>query len=41
VFSATGLLLLQLHAGKRPATWPVVGMGLVIPVLLLILLVHH
>jgi hypothetical protein len=41
VFCATGLLLLQLHAGKRPATWPVVGMGLVIPVLLLVLLVHH
>jgi len=41
VFCATGLLLLQLHAGKRPATWPVVGMGLVIPVVLLVLLVHH
>lgn len=41
VFSATGLLLLQMHAGKRPATWPVVGMGLVVPVLLLVLLVHH
>ena len=40
IFCATGLLLLQLHAGKRPATWPVVGMGLVIPVLLLVLLVH-
>lgn len=40
VFSATGLLLLQFHAGKRPATWPVVGMGLVIPVLLLMFLVH-
>lgn len=41
VFSATGLLLLQLHAAKRPATWPIVGLGLVIPVLLLVLLVHH
>jgi uncharacterized protein len=41
VFSTTGLLLLQLHAGKRPATWPIVGMGLVIPVLLLVLLVHQ
>jgi uncharacterized protein len=41
VFCATGLLLLQLHASKRPATWPVVGIGLVIPVLLLALLVHQ
>ena len=40
IFCATGLLLLQLHAGKRPVTWPIVGMGLVIPVLLLVLLVH-
>ena len=40
VFSFTGLLLLQLHAKKRPSTWPIVGAGFVIPALLLIFLVH-
>ena len=41
VFSATGLLLLQIHAGKRPSTWPIVSLGLIIPLLLLVVLVHH
>ena len=41
VFSATGLLLLQIHASKRPSTWPIVSLGLIIPVLLLVILVHH
>lgn len=40
VFSLTGLWLLKLHASNRPSTWPVVGLGLVIPLLLLILWVH-
>ena len=40
VFSVTGLLLLQLYAGHRPATWPVVGLGLVVPVILAILMIH-
>jgi uncharacterized protein len=40
VFCLTGLLLLQLHAKRRPATWPVVGLGLIIPMLLLILFAH-
>ena len=31
IFCLTGLLLLQLHAAKRPATWPIVGLGFVIP----------
>jgi hypothetical protein len=41
VFCLTGLLLLQLHATKRPATWPVVGLGFMIPALLLVILVHR
>lgn len=41
VFCATGLLLLQLHATRRPATWPIVGLGFVLPVLLLVLFVHR
>lgn len=40
IFSVTGLLLLQLHAKNRPSTWPIVGAGFVIPVLLLVFLVH-
>ncbi|WP_398472109.1 PepSY-associated TM helix domain-containing protein [Tardiphaga sp.] len=41
IFSVTGLLLLQLHATRRPATWPVVGIGFALPVLLLIFFVHQ
>jgi hypothetical protein len=40
VFSLTGLLLLQRHAAGRPTTWPLVGLGLVIPVLLALLFIH-
>lgn len=40
VFSVTGLLILQVHAANRPSVWPVVGMGVVLPVLLVLLFVH-
>ena len=40
VFCSTGLLLLHFHAGARPATWPVVGLGLVVPLILAILFIH-
>lgn len=40
VFSLTGLFLLQLHSQTRPATWPLVGVGLAIPLLLTLLLSH-
>lgn len=40
VFSLAGLLLLQRHAAGRPTTWPLVGAGLVIPVLLALLFIH-
>jgi hypothetical protein len=40
VFCATGLFLLQFHAGNRPATWPMVGLGLVVPLLLAMLFIH-
>jgi hypothetical protein len=40
VFCVTGLLLLQMHAWRRPATWPVVGLGIAIPVVILLLFVH-
>ena len=40
VFCATGLILLKLHAGHRPATWPMVGLGFVVPTVLALLFVH-
>ncbi|WP_414463077.1 PepSY-associated TM helix domain-containing protein [Hyphomicrobium sp. B1] len=39
-FCVTGLLLLQMYARGRPSTWPVVGLGVVIPILIAILLIH-
>ncbi|WP_116364307.1 PepSY-associated TM helix domain-containing protein [Parahaliea mediterranea] len=41
VFSGTGLWLLARHSASRPSTWPVVGLGLLIPLLLAILFVHR
>ena len=40
VFAVTGLILLQFHARARPLTWPLVGLGLAAPVILVILFVH-
>ncbi|MFZ6748659.1 PepSY-associated TM helix domain-containing protein [Undibacterium sp. Ren11W] len=40
IFCLTGLLLLQMHAGNRRATWPVVALGLLLPVLLAIVFIH-
>jgi uncharacterized protein len=40
VFASTGLLLLKMHSNHRPATWPMVGLGLVLPLLIAMLLIH-
>ncbi|WP_101674936.1 PepSY-associated TM helix domain-containing protein [Alloalcanivorax mobilis] len=40
VFALTGLVLMSLHAKRRPATWPVTALGLVLPWLLIALFVH-
>ncbi len=40
VFCVTGLFLLHFHAFRRPATWPMVGIGLVAPLLLILLFIH-
>jgi hypothetical protein len=40
VFCLTGLFILKLHATNRPTTWPIVGLGLVIPLLLALLFIH-
>ena len=37
VFCVTGLILLKLHAAHRAMTWPMVTLGLVVPVVLLAL----
>ena len=39
-FTITGLVILKMHAGNRPGTWPLVGLGVVVPALLALLLVH-
>lgn len=40
VFCATGLLLLWLHSHARKSTWPLVGAGLIIPLILALLFIH-
>ncbi|WP_286976580.1 PepSY-associated TM helix domain-containing protein [Pseudomonas sp.] len=40
VFSLSGLLLLKRYASNRPTTWPMLGLGLVLPVLLALLFIH-
>ena len=40
LFSVTGLFILKMHAARRPTTWPIVGLGIVIPVVLALLFIH-
>ena len=40
LFTLTGLVLLQLHSRHRPSTWPIVGLGIAIPVVLAIFFIH-
>jgi hypothetical protein len=40
VFSITGLCMLYMHANNRPSTWPLVGLGVVLPLVLAILFIH-
>jgi hypothetical protein len=40
VFCISGLILLYRHAGSRPTTWPLVGLGLVVPIILALLFIH-
>ncbi|WP_434027538.1 PepSY-associated TM helix domain-containing protein [[Pseudomonas] boreopolis] len=40
VFCVTGLFLLQMHARQRRMTWPLVGLGLLVPLLIALLLIH-
>jgi len=40
VFTLTGLLLLQLHSRHRRSTWPLVGLGTAIPVVIVLFFLH-
>jgi len=40
LFSLTGLLLLQLHARRRPLTWPLVALSLALPLILAVIFIH-
>jgi len=40
IFCVTGFVLLKLHAVGRPSTWPMVGLGIAVPVIVLIIFVH-
>lgn len=40
LFSLTGLLLLWLHGRQRPTTWPLVGLGVLLPLLIVLLFIH-
>lgn len=40
VFCLTGLLILKFHAANRPSTWPIVGLGVLIPFVIALLFIH-
>lgn len=40
IFTITGLFLLYLHGRQRAMTWPMVGLGIVIPLLIVLLFIH-
>jgi len=40
VFSVTGFFLLKFNSAARPATWPMVGLGVIVPVLLALFFIH-
>lgn len=40
LFALTGLFILKMHAANRPKTWPLFGLGVLIPVVLALIFVH-
>jgi hypothetical protein len=40
LFTATGLFLLYMHSKPRPLTWPLAGLGLIAPLLIIIFFIH-
>lgn len=40
LFALTGLFILKMHAANRPSTWPLIGIGVVLPIVLAMLFIH-
>jgi len=40
VFCVTGFFLLQIHARNRPVTWPMVALGVAVPLFLALVFIH-
>ena len=40
VFAVTGFALTWMHARQRPSTWPLLGLGLLIPAVIALLFIH-
>jgi hypothetical protein len=40
IFALTGFFIMKLHAANRPSTWPVIGFGILVPLLLALLFTH-
>lgn len=40
VFALTGLALAWMHARQRPSTWPLLGLGVLVPVVIALLFIH-
>jgi uncharacterized protein len=40
IFIGTGFILMWLHSRNRPLTWPVTGLGLIVPIILALFFIH-
>jgi hypothetical protein len=40
IFAATGFALTWMHARQRPSTWPLLGLGVLVPVIIALLFIH-
>jgi hypothetical protein len=40
IFAVTGFVILKMHAANRVLTWPLIGIGLLVPLLIAVLFMH-
>lgn len=40
IFAVTGFVILQMHAANRSLTWPLVGLGIMVPLVIAALFIH-